>query len=353
MEAQTEGKHPFQQFNLPNDPYWKDVTFDPRDDGLFSGEVEELEERFQRAVTNGGMLGFIRAYASISKRLLKKSKAPEIVRPVLINALGRLVTYHYFLTRRTRSNLNENIPSLRGWTVDPSMIQAIREQAARMGREKVSVEDVDLEKSKELKSWLMETVRPIISGYVGISTIKPWAQIRYADAATQSDGWQNYYKQHPYGYFHFDEFCYSIPTIIYLEDVDEECGPFSYVEGGDKMKQSYVLRAFHQAVGHDMAINPVLEKDRQVIGKLPDMFRGTDLVGTMTGPAPFENNKVKLATGKAGQVSMFEGFMLPHAGGHPKTKSRKALFIAFRYPGKKIGDWQARAAEKYLSYLLG
>jgi hypothetical protein len=352
MEAPISGKHPFQQFNLPDDPYWKDVTFDPRDDGLFSGEVEELEALFQRAVREGGLLGFIRSYAAIAKRLLKKSLGPEIVRPVLINALGRLVTYHYFLTRRTRSNLNENIPSLRGWTVEPRMIEAAREQAARMEREGVAVEDVDLEKLPELKNWLMDTVRPVISGYVGIAAIKPWAQIRYADAATHGDGWQNYYKQHPYGYFHFDEFCYSIPTIIYLEDVDEECGPFSYVEGGDKMKQNYVLRAFHQAVGHDMAINPVLDEDRQAIGKFPDVFRGTDLVGTMTGPAPFENHEVKLATGKAGQVSMFEGFMLPHAGGHPKTKSRKALFVAFRYPGKRIGDWSSMMAEKYLSFVL-
>jgi hypothetical protein len=116
------------------------------------------------------------------------------------------------------------------------------------------------------------------------------------------------------------------------------------VDGSDKLPQNYVLRALHQAVGHHCKINPIKPAERALIGRLPGPLRGGDLVGAFTGPAPFEASNVRLATGQAGQVSLFEGFRLTHAGGHPKTKSRKALFVAFRYPTKRIDDvfgWMA------------
>ncbi len=344
--------NPFQQFDLARDPYWTDVTFDPRNDSLFDGVIENLSVEFERAVAQRNLFRFVRVYADTSRRLLAKAQGVESLRFILIKALGRLVGTHDFLCRHTRSTLNENRPSLRGWTIDPEMVKTAREQAARMARNGVYLEDVDLSAMPEFKKWLMETVKPVISEYVGSPAILPWAQIRQADASIHGGDWQSYYSQHPYGYFHYDEYAYSLPTIVYLEDVDEECGPFSYVEGGDKLPQNHVLRAFHQAVGHDLKNNPVEPEARKFIGMLPAAIRGGDLLGALAGPLPFTDREVIQATGKAGQVSLFEGFVLPHAGGHPKTKSRRAMFIAFRYPTKKYADIKASLAQKYMEFAL-
>ena len=67
----------------------------------------------------------------------------------------------------------------------------------------------------------------------------------------------------------------------------------------------------------------------------------------------------------AGPVGLFQAFQLglqdirshiidalPHAGGHPKTKSRRAMFIAFRYPAKKYADIKASLAQKYMEFAL-
>jgi hypothetical protein len=344
--------NPFQQFDLARDPYWTDVTFDAGNDKLFEGVIENLSAEFDRAVATSHLLRFLGVYADTARQLLAKAEGVEPLRFILISALGRLVSTHDFLCRRTRSTLNENLPSLRGWTIDPQMVKAAREQAARMALNGVYLEDVDLSAMPEFKRWLMDTVRPVISEYVGSPAIMPWAQIRQADASIHGNEWQSYYAQHAYGYFHYDELAYSLPTVVYLEDVDEGCGPFSYVEGGDKLPQNHVLRALHQAVGHDLNNNPVEPEARKFIGALPAALRGGDLLGTLAGPLPFKERDVIVATGKAGQVSLFEGFVLPHAGGHPKTKSRRAMFIAFRYPFKKYADIKANLAQKYMEFAL-
>lgn len=342
----------FQLFDLENSGFWKDVAFEKHDDQFFSEQIIKLSALFDQVVTEGGLISFAREYVRCSRLMLQKSQERELVRQILVDGLRRLVMTHRFLARRTRNNLNEPGVSVRHWAVDMRMIQAAREQASLMEQQNIMVQDFDLDQAPDFKKWLMDTVQPVIASYVGAPVIKPWAQIRYADAARHGHEWNSIYERHAYGYFHFDELWYALPTIVYLDDVDEECGPFSYVDGSDKLPQNYVLRALHQAVGHHCKINPIRLNERALMGRLPGPLRGGDLVGAFADPAPFEVSDVRLATGAAGTVSLFEGFRLTHAGGHPKAKSRKALFVAFRYPTKKIDGICAWMAKKYAHHAI-
>lgn len=342
--------NPFQKFDLENSDYWKDVTFLKHDDNFFAEQIIELSTLFDEAVREGRGRCFVEKYIRNACLMLEKAQERELVRQILIDGLRRLAMSYRFLKRKTRSNLNEPRVSVRHWEVDVQMLKAARDEAAAMEQANIEAQDFDLDRVPEFKKWLADTIQPIISSYIGSAAIKPWAQIRYADAARHAIGWSSMYDRHEFGYFHFDEFCYSMPTIVYLDDVDEECGPFSYVDGSDKLPQNYVLRALHQAVGHHCRINPLKPAERTRIGRLPSALRGGDLVGSFAGPMPFEENNTKLATGDAGLVSLFEGFRLTHAGGHPKTKSRKALFVAYRYPIKRVDDIYGWAGQKYAQH---
>src|SRR5262249_43286865 len=155
-------------------------------------------------------------------------------------------------------------------------------------------------KDGPLKDWVMKTIYPILRDYVGSAVVKPWAHIRYADASKHGADWVHIYRGHPFTYYHLDEFMYSMPLIIYLNDVEDTTGPFTYVEGSDKIKQNWVMRAFHQAVCHGLKIQTHNDAERKTIGTLPSVFRGGDLVGTFAGQEPFAQFNVVRVTGPAG-----------------------------------------------------
>jgi hypothetical protein len=275
--------------------------------------------------------------------MLGRATDRSVLFPLLGHSLVYLIHYFYFLRLRTRPFLCER-NSVYSWMMDPDLIARAREAAAVMERENIETQDYNLNDDRALKAWLVKNIQPILQDYVGFTVGWPWAHIRYADATRHGKAWAFRYKQHPYGNFHFDQVCYSLPVIIYLDEVDEGCGPFTYVDGADKMPQNPVVRAYHQALYHDCKICCYEDAHLRAIGKLPSVFRGGDLIGSYTGPKPFESHRVVELTGSTGHTVLFEGFQLLHSGGHPKTGSRKALFVAFRFPRKKFGDFVARAA---------
>jgi len=336
-------RNSFQVFDLEGNVAWRGIEFRNTDNLYFEQQTRLLDVAFRDAVARGGLLRFFRTYTEVSLEMLRRTKGQPLVAHVLEDTLVRLITYYYFLRSRTRPYLCEHA-SVYSWQLDETLLASARDIAAQMEREDVEVRDYDLSTDPRLKEWVVKNVKPILRNYVGFTVCCPWAHIRYADAARLKEGIANIYRHHDYAYFHLDEVCYSLPLIVYLDDVSETSGPFSYVDGTDKIPQNLVLRAYHQAVCHGCKIMPLQEEDRRTLAGLPSVFRGGDLIGSFTGPQPFASHRVVQFTGRGGMAVLFEGFQLLHAGGHPVRGSRKALFVAFRFPQKRVGDGVARAA---------
>lgn len=344
--------HPFQAYDLSSNAEWNGIAVNTADDAFFEQKTRELEDAFRAAIERGGLFKFVGRYIRTSREMLRHADNYPLLRNLLKNALFRLVHYYVFIRHRTRPALAVKGSSYI-WHLPPALIAKAQAAAAVQERDNATVRDYDLGGDPALKDWVMQNVHPIIQGYVGTKVVKPWAQIRYADAAKHGDGWSYIYKSHPFAYFHLDELLYSIPLIVYLTDVDATTGAFCYVEGTDKLSQNWVLRAFHQAVYHGSNVTCRTEDERKTIASLPGPFRGGDLVGTFTGPAPFEKAEIVRVTGPAGTALISDGFQLVHAGGHPQVGARKALFVAFRYPQKRIADLIARAIAEYWSWRVG
>ena len=327
--------HPFQVFDLEHNTLWQGIEFQNVDNPYFEEQTRLLDVAFRNAVEHGRFLCFFDTYTEISLRMLRRAEDQSLLAPVLEDALARLVGYYQFLRSRTRPYLCKH-DSIYSWQLDDALLASARHVAAEMERDGTAARDYNLHTDPRLKEWTVKNVQPILRQYVDSVVCCPWAHIRYADAAKHGEGWSHIYRQHEYAYFHFDEVCYSFPLIIYLDDVSAASGPFSYVHGTDKMAQNLVLRAFHQALWHGCKILCHEEADRRTLASLPSVFRGGDLVGSFTGPQPFASQRVVPFIGRSGMAVLFEGFQLLHAGGHPSSGSRKALFVAFRFPRQKI-----------------
>ena len=113
------------------------------------------------------------------------------------------------------------------------------------------------------------------------------------------------------------------------------------------MRQNPILRVFHQALYFHCKICCHEEKDLRAIARLPSVFRGGDLIGHYVDSASFESHRIVPVVGRVGTTVLFEGHQLLHAGGHPKKGIRKAFFVAFRFPRKKIADLIAQSVEKF------
>ena len=333
--------HQFQVYDFEHLADWQGVEFWNADNAYFEERTRELDIAFQGAVESGELLRFVRTYTDISIEMLQRAKSLPLLVPLLQNALVRLINYYHFLRLRTRPFLCEH-ESVSSWQLEESLIAKARDVAAEMESHNVEVQDYDLGTDPAMKKWLTTNIQPILRNYVGSPVIWPWAHIRYADAARHGNEWEYIYRQHRYAYFHFDEVCYSLPFIIYLSDVSEASGPFSYVDQTDKMPQNLLLRSYHQALWHGCKITCHKESDRRTLASLPRVFRGGDLIGSIAGPQPFASHKIVPCTGPAGTAVLFEGFQLLHAGGHPASGSRKALFVAFRFPRNKLAQLVAR-----------
>lgn len=337
-------KHPFQHFNLEQNPVWHGIAFNNEDNSYYKEKTRQLDQAFCDAVASNSLNSFVNVYVDVSVQMLQRAADRSVLMPLLGHALVYLVQDFFFLRLRTRPFLCQN-DSVFSWQLDADLIAGARKVADEMERANVDTSNYDLKSDPDLKAWLAKNVQPVIQDYVGIKVGWPWAHIRYADAVRHGAGWKHRYRHHAYANFHFDQVEYSLPIITYLSKVEPGNGPFTYVHGSDKIPQNPVLRSYHKALYHNCGIMCHDDVHLRTIAGLPSVFRGGDLIGSYTGPKPFDSQRIVEVTGEPGKTVLFEGFQLLHTGGHPQTGMRKALFVAFRFPRKKLDDVVARAYE--------
>lgn len=339
-------ENPFQTFPIESFAYCKDVAFDNDENEAFEDDVRDLEREFEQTVQDGNYKRFIGRYTSLSVEMLKRTKSASILKPVLEDALVRLIVFLNYRRMRSRAHFAET-DSVHVFNFDTKVLTHARAQTDKMEQLGIKNMEYDLSQSPEIKSWVRKTLQPMIEEYVGFKIVSPGAETRFADSKMHAEGWEDAYRHHDYGNYHLDQSCYAFPLIIYLDDVSEKDGPFTYVDRSDKYPQNYILRALHQALTFRSKIGGLNDSDFKLLGKLPSVFRGGDLVGAFTGPSPFERSKIVNFTGPAGKAVLFQGFHLVHSGGHPTGGRRRSLFVNFRYPRFKAVETAGKAAAMY------
>jgi hypothetical protein len=123
--------------------------------------------------------------------------------------------------------------------------------------------------------------------------------------------------------YHNDEYK-GVSTIIYLCDVTEANGAFSYIEGSHDVPRSLVLSAIHQCVEFDMLITTP-----ESLAGLPLEFRGSMGIGNF-----LDDDKVatlsrfrRTVEGPTGTFVTFNGQYVLHRGGKPLSGTRTAAFL--------------------------
>jgi hypothetical protein len=344
----VSGLHPFQRFELEHLPAWQHLCFNERNVQADEATVDEIEAAFREAVHRHNPRLMLRAYMRRARDLLARSDGDPLVYEILCEALARLIFYYLFMTRRGRPALAAD-GSACTWNIAPELLRATRARADELERlgERTS-EYYALSEDRPLSDWVRHNVRPLVESYVGSSAVSPHAHIRVVTTERYADTWQHMYQEHPFGYFHWDELCYSIPLIIYLDDVGLSDGPYAFVEGSDKMPQNLTLRAFAQAVSCKLLpAARIDEQHRAVVAALPRVFRVGERVGSHLDRQPFDAAGVRYMTGVAGTAILSDGFSLVHGGGHPSAGRRRALFVAHRFPRKRLLDLCATAGRRW------
>ncbi len=267
---------------------------------------------------------------------------------MLGDAFSRLIFYYLFLTRTRRASLAVENSSCT-WQLDSSLLRharAIADEMEKAGRR--TSKYYSLSEDPLLEEWVQMNVRPVIRSYVGSAAVAPHAHVRVVSTEAYQHTWQHMYAEHAFGYYHWDELCYSIPLIVYLDDVSATDGPYSYVEGSDKLRQNLTIRAFTQAISCKLLVTDNIdEAHKRRIAALPRIFRGGEMVGSHLDPKLFDDSLVRKMTGPAGTAILSHGFSLVHGGGHPSAGRRRALFIAHRYPRKRLLDLCAAVGARW------
>jgi hypothetical protein len=340
--------HPYQEFDLEKLPSWRHCSFTNDNTRPDENAVNDIETEFQAALIARRLRHFSTVYFRRAREILGRSRWDPLVYDILAEAFSRLVAFYLFLIRRQRTSLAVGGSSVM-WRIPPSLLGYARGLADEMEKNRKRVSSYyPLSNDKPLAAWVRENVRPVIESYVGSSAITPHAHIRVVSTDSYSRTWEYMYRDHPYGYYHWDELCYSIPLIVYLDDVTVWDGPYSYVEGSDKVPQNLTIRAFTQAISCKLLVTDNIDDShKRKIAALPRIFRGGEMVGSHVDPALFSEQVVRRVTGIAGTATLSDGFSLVHGGGHPSAGRRRALFIAHRYPRKRLLDVGVAISRKW------
>jgi hypothetical protein len=220
-------------------------------------------------------------------------------------------------------------------------------------------------------------LRKLAESYIG----KPM-EFHYAALDHAHDG-QDWY-QSCYGdkgintaktvYMHFDADCDIIKAMLYLKDVEDRDGPFSFVTGSHHWERPRFATAVQR--GFDAASNeefPLTEDRLDYLSgyyrprfklaeyrrnhlSLPAALRGSthfgdDLLdGSHLSSALLEQEHV--FTGPAGTVVMFDGSHGIHRGGQTKEGSRWAVQIAFRVSDNKARRSVNRRILRFVKHKL-
>ncbi|HEX3695650.1 MAG TPA: hypothetical protein VH374_09685 [Polyangia bacterium] len=183
-----------------------------------------------------------------------------------------------------------------------------------------------------------------------------WWHSRYEDAGLTAPS--------PAAYFHNDESRDAYKAIIYLDDVDDQRGPFSYVPSSYAMERPRFEWVVARATLTTLASNEIRRTmtdlkpsrgvfssrvARQFFGMLPARLRlnshlGFDVLEGSTQAAALAAGEVKMLA-PAGHVIVFDGGRLLHRGGMVRTGTRAALQVVF--------DVQKKNGIDFYNHLLG
>ena len=326
--------------------------------GLLGFEFDTLCDKLRSDIGSGlsGMSAFelIRAYENaVAKSVGDSTDIPQVAKNILFNTLANLINIRALQCSKKQNHLNEDA-SIRTWNLENELTSKVVEfvhDLERQGKVKqngLSVFDYELKKDSKLLEWVQNVYRPTIRAHVD-EGMMPVAHVRVVNASRADNFWMPRY-EHEYANFHWDSTPYSFPLIVYLDEVGERDGPFSYVDSSDKLSQDYVLRAMHMAV-HNFSMLKDGTVDKKLISKLPRVLRQGDRVGFFTGAGPFEEMNVKKVLGSRGTTVLFDGFHLVHDGGFPQQGgSRCSLFVNFRFPKQRLYKHAANLAERWMRF---
>lgn len=174
-----------------------------------------------------------------------------------------------------------------------------------------------------------------------------WWHSRYQDVGIAEPG--------PATYFHNDESRDVYKAIIYLEDVTEALGPFSYLPASYSMERPRFAWAVSRATLTTLWA-PEIRKTmtdmipargvftsqvaRKFFGLLPPAWRlnshfGFDVMAGTPLAADIKRHEVSLVA-PAGQCIVFDGSRLIHRGGLVRKGCRVALQVMFEVPRQNV-----------------
>lgn len=335
----SEVQNPFQHANLKQLPWWRSCEFTNQYDEICEELLGGLQKDFSVAVETGKFSCFAEKYNMACKVMKQEMPNEALLAFILESAFKRLVTMYAYLRQRKNSPLRflSNDDSVLSWTLDQNIISGAVKQADKMERAGVRNSRFNLKSSPRLLAWIYRQYWPIVRRFAG-SAVMPLvnAHIRCVTSERHGAVYRDRYQYHRFGNHHYDEDVYSLPLIVYLGEVGDNCGPFEYIDHSDKYTQNYILRAFHQAVNHDCELSSLEDDSFSQIAQLPAVFRGGSVFGNFYSDSDFIEQGNVVVTGKAGTATMFNGFNLIHTGGFPKAGCRKSLFINCRFPLAKL-----------------
>jgi len=127
----------------------------------------------------------------------------------------------------------------------------------------------------------------------------------------------------PLSDYHNDEYK-GITTIVYMTQVKDENGAFSYIRGSELVRRSLVLSAIHQCVEFDLGL-----RTPEQLAPLPLEFRGSLALGNFLDheKVPIVLGYREVVEGAVGTFVTFSGQYLVHRGGKPVTGHRTAAFF--------------------------
>jgi len=123
--------------------------------------------------------------------------------------------------------------------------------------------------------------------------------------------------------YHNDEYK-GISTIVYLSEVRDDNGAFSYIAGSHLIPRSLVLTAIHQCVEFDMRLTTP-----EQLAAVPLEFRGSLAMGNFLDSEKVEvvSRFCEVLEGGVGTFVTFNGQYVIHRGGKPRSGSRTAAFF--------------------------
>ena len=154
----------------------------------------------------------------------------------------------------------------------------------------------------------------------------PNFHFRYATPFSTSQAWRS---RGPLGDFHNDQ-SRGITYLIYLSNVNQNSGPFQFIDNIDPFFRSFFLMAVQQ---YNLRRYLKLNIDPfEYLQSLPLLFRSLPSIGDYLSEsrAEFLSSRIVSLEGNSGTSILFNGQFLLHRGGKPLSENRLAAMGTIR-----------------------